>query len=395
MIKYEIPRNWISYDHRVIAGQLAEAKASVISLRSLPHQRRWVDSLQQIELKREVAGTSRIEGAEFTDRELDAAMKESPEQLFTRSQKQAAAAVRTYRWIATIPPDLPLSAELICEIHRRIITNADDDHAAPGRVRREGDNVNFGAPRHRGADGGEESEKAFTLLTEAIQRQYPEHDPIIQALAVHYHLAAMHPFQDGNGRTARAVEALLMQRAGLRDSSFIAMSNYYYDEKSGYLAALAEVRQKQFDLTPFLSFALKGIISQSQRLLTEISSNISKALYQNLAMEFFGRLKSARKMVLAKRQLEIIDHLLEVESMEIDKLMKTMRGTYGKLKNPIHALVRDLVGLKYLGAIKIDKKDDGKLFASVRLQWPTEVTETEFFRKIKELPKAKTLSFFN
>jgi Fic family protein len=354
-----------------------------------------VDSLQQIELKREVAGTSRIEGAEFTDRELDAAMKESPEQLFTRSQKQAAAAVRTYRWIATIPPDLPLSAELICEIHRRIITNADDDHAAPGRVRREGDNVNFGAPRHRGADGGEESEKAFTLLTEAIQRQYPEHDPIIQALAVHYHLAAMHPFQDGNGRTARAVEALLMQRAGLRDSSFIAMSNYYYDEKSGYLAALAEVRQKQFDLTPFLSFALKGIISQSQRLLTEISSNISKALYRNLAMEFFGRLKSARKMVLAKRQLEIIDHLLEVESMEIDKLMKTMRGTYGKLKNPIHALVRDLVGLKYLGAIKIDKKDDGKLFASVRLQWPTEVTETEFFRKIKELPKAKTLSFFN
>ena len=173
------------------------------------------------------------------------------------------------------------------------------------------------------------------------------------------------------------------------------MSNCYYDEKPSYLAALAEVREKQFDLTPFLSFALKGLFTQSQRLLTEIRSNISKALYRNLALELFGRLKSARKMVLAKRQLEVIDHLLEVESMELDKLMKTMGGTYGRLKNPIHALVRDLVGLKYLGAIKIDKKDDNKMYASVRLQWPTEITETEFFRKIKELPKAKTHSFFN
>lgn len=51
----------------------------------------------------------------------------------------------------------------------------------------------------------------------------------------------MHPFLDGNGRTARAVEALMLQRAGLRDALFIAMSNYYYDEKTVYLAALAEV----------------------------------------------------------------------------------------------------------------------------------------------------------
>ncbi len=34
--------------------------------------------------------------------------------------------------------------------------------------------------------------------------------------AAHYHLAAMHPFVDGNGRTARALEALMRERAGLR-----------------------------------------------------------------------------------------------------------------------------------------------------------------------------------
>ena len=57
-----------------------------------------------------------------------------------------------------------------------------------------------------------------------IEHELRDHDPIIQALAAHYHVAAMHPFLDGNGRTARALEALMLQRAGLRDTCFIAMS---------------------------------------------------------------------------------------------------------------------------------------------------------------------------
>lgn len=205
MIRYELPKNWIIYDGRLLTNALAEAKASVLSLQTIPYQRRWVEALQQIELKREVAGTSRIEGAEFTDRELEAAMKETPEQLLTRSQKQAHAAVQTYRWIATIPRDKPINQELIRGIHRKIVTGADDDHCPPGQIRHHDRNVNFGVPRHRGAEGGEECERAFTEFTNALQHQYREHDPIIQAIAAHYHLAAMHPFLDGNGRDRKSV----------------------------------------------------------------------------------------------------------------------------------------------------------------------------------------------
>ncbi|MGH7378923.1 MAG: hypothetical protein ACREJ7_01565, partial [Candidatus Methylomirabilales bacterium] len=124
MIYYKLPQNWIRYDWRSIANELVEARSAVLSLRTIPYQRAWVETLQQMELKREVAGTSRIEGAEFTERELEAAMKETPEQLLTRSQRQAHAAVQTYRWIAKIPDDRPVDAELICEIHRRIVTAA-------------------------------------------------------------------------------------------------------------------------------------------------------------------------------------------------------------------------------------------------------------------------------
>ena len=103
-ITYTLPSNWIDYRWRDIAKELAEAKASVLSLQTTPYQRVWVEALQQMQLKLEVAGTSRIEGAEFTERELDIAMKETPEQLRTRSQRQAHAAMQTYRWICSSMP---------------------------------------------------------------------------------------------------------------------------------------------------------------------------------------------------------------------------------------------------------------------------------------------------
>ena len=249
-------------------------------------------------------------------------MTETPDELHTRSQRQAAAAVATYRWITSLPEDRPIDDELIREIHRRIVTGADDDHCPPGMLRERDQNVNFGVPRHRGVEGGAECQQAFDSLCRALQRQYTEHDPLIQALALHYHFAAMHPFLDGKGRTARALEALALQRTGLKDSLFIAMSNYYYEETNGYLSALAEVRARGHDLTPFLKFALKGVELQCRRLLKEIQTNIRKALFRNIMYDLFKRLRTPRKRVMAERHLEILKLLLEVESITLEDLVR-------------------------------------------------------------------------
>ena len=395
MIKYDMPRNWIQFDSgsMALSGAYAEAKAAILSLQTVPYQRRWVEALQDVELKREVAGTSRIEGAEFTEQELDLAFRETPDQLLTRSQKQAHAVVRTYRWIAALPQDRPITAELISHIHRTIVTGADEDHCPPGQLRKDNQNVNFGMPWHRGAEGGAECATAFQQFSDAIQREYQDQDPIIQALAAHYHLAAMHPFLDGNGRTARALEALMLQRAGLRDTCFIAMSNYYYDEKNAYLTALAEVRQSGHDLTPFLIFGLKGIALQSKRVLAEIQRHISKVLYRDLMYELFGRLKSKRKRVIAERQLEILKMLLDVDSMDFGRLAKMTESAYSTLKDPLGGLVRDLLNLEALDAIAIKQMGEGRYEIAVNPEWPTRLTETDFFAKMKQYPKAKTLSF--
>src|SRR5262245_37207160 len=304
MITYVMPKNWIRYDQLGLVNELIEAKAAVKSLTTMPFQRGWAEALQEIQLKREIAGTSRIEGADFTERELDAALRLETGELITRSQKQARAAVETYRWIAKLEDDRPIGADLIREVHRRIVTGADDDHCAPGELRKSDQNVVFGNPSHRGAEGGKECEEAFKSLAGALQRDYRDHDLLIQALALHYHFAAIHPFLDGNGRTARALEALVLQRAGLRDVLFIAMSNYYYDEKIEYLKMLGKVRANEHDLTVFLRFGLRGIAVQCTRLFSEIRTNIAKEIYRNRVDDLFNRLMSPRKRVIAKRQIE-------------------------------------------------------------------------------------------
>jgi Fic family protein len=394
-VPYELPESWIAYDLRTIVGPLTEAKAALLALREMPSQRSWADELQSIQLKREVAGTSRIEGAEFTEGELDAALQQTPAQLETRSQRQAAAAVATYRWIAQLPSDRPVDEALILEVHRRLVTGCDDDHCPPGQHRGPDQNVTFGSPRHRGVDGGEPCAEALRRLVEAVRTVFREHDPLVQALALHYHFAALHPFLDGNGRSARALEALMLQRVGLRDTLFIAMSNYYYEEKPAYLQALNDTRAASHDLTPFLHFALKGVEIQCRRLLSEIRLRVKKALYRNTVADLFGRLKSPRKRVMSGRHVQLATLLLDEGSLTLAELAKRTTHFY-TVQNPYKALIRDLnylIGLQALSARRLN--DPPGFLLEINLEWPTQITETEFFRRVKEMPKGKVYGFLS
>ena len=395
IVRYERPGSWIYYDRIAVLDELTAAKAAMMALVEMPYQRSWAEVLEKMQLKREVAGTSRIEGAEFTEKELEAALRETPAQLETRSQRQAAAAVATYRWIAQLAPDRPVDEALILEVHRRLVSGCDDDHCPPGRLRDRDANVTFGAPRHRGVEGGDDCRAAVRGLVEALRTNFQEHDPLIRALALHYHFAAMHPFLDGNGRTARALEALMLQRIGLRDTLFIAMSNYYYEQKVGYLNALNDTRAQNHDLTPFLRFALKGIETQCRRLFGEIRLQIAKALYRNTVTDLFGRLKSPRKRVMSDRHVQLLNLLLDEEEITLAELAKRTMHLY-RMKDAYRALIRDLNYLIELNAVWSKRLPENAGFLiSIRLEWPTKITETEFFRRVKAMPKAKGYGFLS
>ena len=400
MIRYELPRRWILYDSTAVMTALVEAKSAVQSLTSLPYQKSWVEALQELQLKREVAGTSRIEGAEFTERELEEAVRPnvSAEELRTRSQRQAHSAMRAYRWIGQLPTDRPISGDLIREVHRLLVTGCDEDHCPPGVIRGRDYNVTFGIPPHRGVEGGPLCEEAFDGLLQSVQTEIRDHDPLVQAMALHYHLAAMHPFLDGNGRTARAMEALILRRAGLTDRAFVAMSNYYYDEKPAYLRILGEVRQDSHDLTPFLIFALNGIRIQCERLTAEIRKHMQRALFRDTMYSLFNRLETRRKRVIGERQIEILKILLDGErrSIMMDLYLRT-KPLYLSIKDAFGAFLRDLTQLESLKAIEVQRNPSSHYAesVSVNLDWPQEIDESEFLRRMKTMPKGKNFKFLS
>ena len=388
IIRYKKQDNWIKYDASKVALNLVEAAASLKTLISIPYKLEWVEELQEIQLKSEVAGTSKIEGAEFTEKEFEEAIKESPGELRTRSQRQANSAMKAYRWITTLDENIEVDRELVLEMHSKMIVGADDDRSAPGALRKNDQNVSFGSPRHRGAEGGIECEEAFSGLVESIGKEFKSHHTLIQALAAHYHIGAMHPFQDGNGRTARALEALLLRRLGLKSVTFIAMSNYYYDEKTEYLEVLSEVRQNNFDLTSFLNFALKGIIIQSERMLDIIKENNKILLFKDTMNELFGLLKTPKRRVIHERQIAILELLLVSDNYTslYAYLLAATYDNYSNLKNWVKAMRRDIIELDKLGAI-IGIDDKGDKYYKINLDLPTQITETEFYKLIKTLPK--------
>lgn len=387
--RYMLPQSWIHYDKSAILEQLVEAKTAAGVLRQLPYLPQWVETAHQEQLRLEAAGTSRIEGAEFTPQEeAEALAAEAATRTdLTHSQRQLRAAEATYKWIASQPLDRPVNCDFVLEVHRRIVMGCDDDHCDPGALRGHEHNVTFGSPRCRGAEGGDGCRDAFYALCNAIGREFREHDAIIQAIAVHYHIGAMHPFGDGNGRTARAVEAFILRKAGVSDRIMVSLSNYYYEHQDGYRAALSESRQRGHDLTSFLRFALPAVTERCNTVAGEILDHHRRSLFREFARSLFGQLRSRRRRGLAERQLQILEILLETDSMGgVDLLVRTDRH-YQDLKYPGRAQERDIIELFDLGAVGLDENH-----IWVNLDWPQRFSESGLLDRFEKMPSAASTS---
>ncbi len=399
--RYILPQRWVRYDAAAILDPLVEAKTAAGILRQMPHLPQWIEQVYEEQLRLEAVGTSRIEGAEFTQDEQDVALAipvaigpttDSPwseivstESALTRSQRQLRAADATYRWLRSLPADRPVDAEFILDIHRRIVTGCDDDRCEPGTLRSPVWNGTFGMPLCRGVEGGDDCRAAFNALCHSVTGEFQQHDSIIQALAVHYHIGAMHPFGDGNGRTSRAAEAFMLRRAGVNELVMVSLSNYYYAHQDEYRAALTECRRRSHDLTPFLQFALPAVTERCNSVADQIVVNHKRTLFGQLARSLFGKLRSPRRRVLAERQLLILDALLETDSLSVFALMERTAVHYQNLRYPQRGQVRDILNLSDLGAIDIG---DNSIGIRANLDWPQQFAESELLERLERMPPA-------
>jgi len=87
---------------------------------------------------------------------------------------------------------------------------------------------------------------------------HDELDPLIRVAIQHYQFEAIHPFEDGNGRTGRILNVLYLVQQGLLDSPILYLSRYIIHHKLDYYRLLLEVTTKQH-WTPWVSYMLDGI----------------------------------------------------------------------------------------------------------------------------------------
>ncbi len=83
-------------------------------------------------------------------------------------------------------------------------------------------------------------------------------EPLIRMAACHYQFEAIHPFIDGNGRTGRILNTLMLVEAGFMDTPILYLSRYILSHSADYYSLLAGVTFRG-DWEPWIEFMLEGL----------------------------------------------------------------------------------------------------------------------------------------
>ncbi|MBP9669772.1 Fic family protein, partial [Candidatus Woesebacteria bacterium] len=140
-------------------------------------------------------------------------------------------------------------------------------------------------------------EELFTWLSSEDGKSV---HPLLRAGILHYELVRIHPFTDGNGRTARAMALLLLFLEGYEVKKFFALEEYYDTHPEEYYSALQSVANSG-ELSQWLEYFTLGI---------SIEFNRVKTLVQKLSLDL--HLKSTiggRQITLSERQIKLVEHI--------------------------------------------------------------------------------------
>ncbi len=160
----------------------------------------------------------------------------------------------------------PLSADVIKEFNRLVLDRLELE---PGVVGGQIRTYPVGVAGYRAAPW-EDCEYLVDRLCAWLNG--PEFEPgstelvpvyaIIKAVLAHLYIAWIHPFGDGNGRTARLVEFRILAAGGFPTPTAHLLSNHYNQTRSMYYARLREASESGGDVVSFLMYAVRGFVEE-------------------------------------------------------------------------------------------------------------------------------------
>ncbi len=144
-----------------------------------------------------------------------------------------------------------------------------------------------------------------------------ELDPVLHAGITHYEIARIHPFIDGNGRTARIMASLVFYIRGFDVKRFFALDDYYDNDRKPYYDALKTVDPKTRDTTTWLEYFSEGIAVSVEAIRKKVIG-LSKDI---------KILKQKGQIALTERQMRIVEILIKEEKTAIGRISTEFKIT--------------------------------------------------------------------
>jgi Fic family protein len=209
----------------------------------------------------------------------------------TRHYDQPLAAERLFAWHASLFPTGRSG------MHRITVGSWRDDRAAPmqvvsGPVGRE--RVHFEAP---GADRLEHEMQQFLEWFNGDATT----EPVLKAALAHFRFVTIHPFDDGNGRIARAIADMSLARSERSPQRFYSMSGQIREERGEYYRILEQTQGGTLDVTAWMEWFLGCLTRAIEGAQVSLSGVIDKARYW----------EKLRDVPLNDRQRLVINRLLD------------------------------------------------------------------------------------
>ena len=263
---------------------LIEDQREKLSLHTMRNPRKWTGSLRKATLARAIRGSNSIEGYNATLNDVLAAADGMPvDDTDTSKAISGYQMAMTYILQASQDPSFEVDTQLLKSLHFMMIHW--DINKGPGLWRtREifvvDDRVS--EPVYRAPD----YEQINDLMGELVEyvRAPSEKSIMVTAAMAHLNMTMIHPFSDGNGRMARALQTLVLARDGLVNPIFSSIEEWLGEHTNEYYGALEKMSDgnwaPQINTSSWVKFCLKAHYKQAARIIRR--NEEYEALYERI-----------------------------------------------------------------------------------------------------------------
>ena len=334
---------------------LVEAQARLTADIPLPPSlQQYLDALN---ISRAVRGTTGIEGADLTEEEVQSILGAAPGTRVLpptreREEMEARNAARVMRYVAAAE-ETAVTESLICRIHELTTAGIDYPDNVPGQYRSHPTHAGGYVPPRTNQD----IRRLMREFTEWINTgERTSWHPAVGAIVAHFYVVSIHPFGDGNGRTARGLESFVLYQGGINVRSFYSLANFYYRERVAYIQMLDHVRFRSGgDLTPFVLFALRGLKDELDGVREAVVAGVRLVAFRDYAREQLFGADSAASPQVALRMFRLVIAIPDggVSLSEIRRGDHPLGALYRGVTSK--TLSRDVNRLKLLSLIDVDR----------------------------------------